>query len=250
MKIIIAPAKQMKNDEAFLRPLHQPIFLKKTQQLLNVLRNKTPAQLQVLLKCNPTIARQTYMLYQTMDLQLRGSPALLSYRGIQYTYMAPHIFLDELTEYVEKHVRILSGFYGLLRPLDSVLPHRLEMDNPFQTDFCNSLYDFWGDQLYRQLVQEDSIILDLASAQHARSVKAYVQEPIRYIKCYFMEQENGQLREKGVYVKMARGEMVRFLAEQNAQEPEVSKSFHRLGYQFQEELSSSTCYVFTRPKRL
>lgn len=153
--------------------------------------------------------------------------------------MAPDIFSDEQFAYVQKHLRILSGFYGVLKPLDGVVPYRLEINSLLRTDtFCN-LYAFWQDKLYRELIQESSVIVDLASAQYSRCITRYKSDAIRYVKCRFMEETKDTLKEKGVYVKMARGEMVRYMAEHQITDIEDIKQFQGLGYHFQETLSSS-----------
>ena len=117
-----------------------------------------------------------------------------------------------------------------------------------KTPFCSSLYEFWSDAVYQELTREDHTILNLTSAEYRRAVEPYLTAQDRFITCQFLEVEPGRRLEKGVYVKMARGEMVRFLAEQSAQEPETAKQFCRLGFSYQEELSDEGLYVFTRPR--
>lgn len=246
MKLIIAPAKRIKDDEVFLQPRRFPFFLEDSRKLLSIMKTLSAKQLEKLLKCSSKIAEEAAKQYQRMDLDQEGTPALLSYDGIQYWTMAPHVFTDDQLTYMEEHVRILSGFYGLLRPLDSIHPHRLEMDSPLKTSDFHSLYEFWGDRLYRHLTQTDSVIIDLASAQHARSVSRYAVSPVRVIKCWFYEETAQGLREKGVYVKMARGEMVRYLAEIQAEDPDLIKTFSRRNYHFCPDLSNDQNFVFTR----
>ena len=168
MLCIIAPAKRIKTDEVFISPRHQPFFLEDSRKLLPTLKALNQEQLRRLLKCSPQIAEEARKQYQILDLNKEGTPAILSYDGIQYQTMAPHVFTDEQLDYVERHVRILSGFYGLLRPLDGIHPHRLEMDSPLRTPAFRSLYEFWGDRLYQHLAQSDSVLIDLASAQQDR----------------------------------------------------------------------------------
>lgn len=246
MKIIIAPAKRMKVDEYEPETWQKPCFLESSRQLLDHLKKLDAPQLMRLLHCSADIAAQAFSDYQRLDLNQSGTPALFSYDGIQYWTMAPQVMTDECLAYVNRNVRILSGFYGLLRPDDGVHPHRLEMDSPLKTTFCGSLFEFWGDRLYRELIRDDDVILDLASAQHARSVRKYVQPPVRCIKCLFYEREGQRLKEKGVYVKIARGEMVRYLAEIQADRPEAAKTFTRRHYRYHEELSDSSHYIFIR----
>ena len=152
-----------------------------------------------------------------MDFGRANTPALLAYDGIQYQYMAPQLFTAEQFAYVEAHLRILSGLYGVLRPFDGVTPYRLEMGARLKTSFCKSLYDFWGDGLYRALTADGTdTLVNLASEEYAKAVRPWVSPPVRWIHVVFGELNGEKLVEKGGYVKMARGEMVRFLAERGA----------------------------------
>lgn len=246
MKIIISPAKRMHQDIAYLSAKRLPVFIKEASILVTYIQTLSVEDMKDMLACNDSIAQEAYQAYQHMDLREQVVPALLSYDGIQYTYMAPSVFIDEYFTYVDEHVRILSGLYGILRPLDGVVPYRLELNNSFHTPFCTNLYEYWKDRLYLDIVKEDTVILDLASTQYSRIIKKYADENVRIVKCYFMEEEEGTLREKGVYVKMARGEMVRFLAEQGAEDVEVAKQFRRLRYHFAASLSDENKFVFVR----
>ena len=151
MKLLISPAKKMREDGDFLAPRQAPALLERAAVLAEWLRGLDYTALKKLLACNDGIAELNFRRFQEMDLRRPGTPALLSYDGIQYQYMAPHLFTRPQFEYAETHLRILSGFYGVLRPFDGVLPYRLEMGARCSTPFCKSLYDFWGDSLYRTL---------------------------------------------------------------------------------------------------
>ena len=250
MQIIISPAKKMKEDIDSFACRDLPALLPRTRVLLRHLRGLDVPSLRKLLSCNDQIAELNYARFQTMDLERDLTPALLAYEGIQYRYMAPAVFTSDELEYVQEHLRILSGFYGVLRPFDGVLPYRLEMGARCSTPFCKSLYDFWGDSLYRTLTAggEDTL-LNLASAEYAKAVRPWVTPPVRWIDVTFGETDGDKVVEKGVYVKMARGEMVRFLAERNAETPEAAQGFDRLGYRFSPAHSTAASYVFLREGR-
>ena len=145
---------------------------------------------------------------------------------------------------MKEHLRILSGFYGLLRPLDPVTPYRLEMQAKLAIDGCKNLYQFWGDALARALEEETDLVVNLASQEYARAVRPHLRPGTRFLTCVFAQKTGDRLVEKGVYVKMARGEMVRFLAERQAQSPEAMQAFDRLGYRFSPEGSDEDTYVF------
>ena len=184
-----------------------------------------------------------------MDLRQDLTPAILSYDGIQYTYMAPVVFEDSQFDYVQDNLRILSGFYGVLRPMDGVTPYRMEMQAKAAVDGQKDLYDYWGDRLYQEIMDESRTIINLASKEYSKCVEKYLREEDLYITCVFGEFENGKVIQKGVYAKMARGEMVRFMAEHKIRDPEEMKYFNWSGYRFREDLSTDENYIFIREKR-
>ena len=181
-----------------------------------------------------------------MDLQKNLTPALLAYDGIQYTYMAPAVFEDGQYDYVQEHLRILSGFYGVVKPMDGVTPYRLEMQAKAAVDGCRDLYEYWGGRLYREVMDESRVVINLASKEYSRCVEAHLQPGDRFVTCVFGELENGKPVQKGVYAKMARGEMVRFMAERHVEDPEELKAFAVDHYRYSEELSEKDMFVFVR----
>ena len=190
MRIIISPAKQMRTDTDTFACTETPVFLEKTAILKDWISSLSFDEQKKLWACNDKIAKQNAARFADMDLKNSLTPALLAYDGIQYTYMAPAVFEDGQITYVQEHLRILSGFYGVLKPMDD-----------------------------------------------------------RCITCVFGELVNGKVVQKGVYAKMARGEMVRFMAGIRAEKPEQIKNFDWSGYQFDEGRSSLMEYVFVRAER-
>lgn len=247
MKIIVSPAKKMRSEVDGVDARSIPVFLEQSRQLAAHLKTLSLEELRRLLGCNDALARLNYERYQRMDLDQKGEPALLSYEGIQYQYMAPSVFEDAQFAYAQEHLRILSGLYGVLKPLDGIVPYRLEMQARLRTDFCTSLYDFWGPLLYEELTKDENVILNLASAEYSRCISRYVEVPIRMVDVIFAEQQpDGALREKGVYVKMARGEMVRYLCENQVSDVEEIRQFDRMRYHFDPSRSDAHRYVFVR----
>lgn len=127
MRIIISPAKQMKVDTDAFSCTKRPVFADRAEILKDWIRSLSYEEKKKLWACNDKIARQNEERFAKMDLSKNLTPALLAYDGIQYTYMAPAVFEDGQFEYVEEHLRILSGFYGVVKPMDGVVPYRLEM---------------------------------------------------------------------------------------------------------------------------
>lgn len=247
MRIIISPAKQMLEDTDTIEYRDLPIFLNKTEIIKDSIRNMTYEQQKKIWACNDKIASQNRERFSSMDLHKHLSPALLSYDGIQYTYMAPSVFEKSYFDYVQKHLRILSGFYGILKPLDGIVPYRLEMQAKIQISGTKNLYDFWGDDLYKETVPEDKTIINLASKEYSKCIEKHLKPEDRFITVIFGTIVNGKIVQKGVYAKMARGEMVRFAAEKNIEDPEDLKNFSG-GYVFDETRSSNNKYVFISTK--
>ncbi len=248
MLIFISPAKKMREDADFILPRTMPVFLDQAEILREYCRALSFAELKKLLCCNEKLAAENYARYQRMELTRNLSPAIFAYDGIQYQYMAPQVFETAHFSYIQRHLRILSGFYGVLKPFDGVVSYRLEMQARLNAPFAKNLYAFWGDRIYRELVKEDSVLVNLASEEYAKCVTRFSDGKIRLVDCVFAEREDGRLIEKGVYVKIARGEMVRYLAEIDAQQADQLTGFDRMGYRFCEEASEKDRFVFVREK--
>lgn len=246
MRIIISPAKQMQMDTDTFTCTEVPVFIEKTGILKDWISGLSYEEQKTLWACNDKIAKQNAERFADMDLHRNLTPALLAYDGIQYTYMAPAVFEDGQFDYVQEHLRILSGFYGVVKPMDGVVPYRLEMQAKAAVAEYRNLYDFWGDDLYREVMDDSRILINLASKEYSKCIEKYLQPEDRYITCVFGELEGGKVVQKGVYAKMARGEMVRFMAGIHVDEPEQIKTFNWSGYHFDESRSSDTEYVFIR----
>lgn len=248
MRIIISPAKKMNMDRDLLAVKTMPCFLDDTKVLMEEIKKLSYAEAKALWKCNDKLAELNFRRFAEMDVEKCLTPALVSYEGLQYQYMAPGVFTESALSYVEKHLRILSGFYGVLKPFDGVVPYRLEMQAGLQVNGKKDLYAFWGDRLYRNLMEgnEDGVILNLASKEYSCAVEPYAAPFCLFITVVFAEEADGKLKQKGTLAKMARGEMVRFLAENGVQDPGEIREFDAMGYRFREELSDERKFVFVR----
>jgi len=248
MRIILSPAKKMKVNTDDLDCLTLPAFLNKTGLLLEWLKGKSYDDLKELWNCNDNIVEQNIERLANMYLDHKETltPAILSYEGLAFQYMAPTVFEEKQLLYVQEHLRILSGFYGVLRPMDGVTPYRLEMGAKCNVDGFENLYAFWGDSLYQEVKDESGIIVNLASKEYSKCIEKYIGKEERFITISFVEESNGKLVTKGTYAKMARGEMVRYMAERSICEIEEIKSFDRLGYMYREDISSEREFVFER----
>lgn len=246
MKIILSPAKKMNVVTDILPPSCLPELIGRTEVILSWLKSRTYGELKALWGCSDRIAEQNCERLEHMDLKKRLTPAVLAYEGIAYQYMAPAVFENGHFDYVQEHLRILSGFYGALRAMDGVTPYRLEMQAKAAIDGNRDLYEFWGSSLYEAVRDESGVIVNLASKEYSKCIEKYLTPDDRYITVTFCEKSGAKLVTKGTYAKMARGEMVRFMAEHRIGVPEEIRGFDRLGYVFRGELSSDAEYVFER----
>lgn len=246
MRIIISPAKKMKVDTDSLNYYQLPEFIKKTEFLLSYLKELSYDSLKSLWDCSDKIAALNYERIHKINLYKNLTPAILSFEGIQYQYMAPGVFEIKELQYLETHLRIISGFYGILRPFDGVVPYRLEMKAKLEGSGFKSLYEFWDSSIADTLFSESDCIINLASKEYSKCISKYLNNNIRFITCVFGEISGEKIVEKGTLVKMARGEMVRFMTEKQIKNVEDIKNFNRLNYSFSKQLSDENTYVFIK----
>ena len=176
MKIILSPAKKMNVDVETLLPLDFPVFLENTKQILSWLKEKSYQELKKLWACNDKIVEQNVQRLESMDLEKHLTPAVLSYEGIAYQYMAPAVFEETHLDYVQKHLRILSAFYGVLKPMDGVTPYRLEMQAKLKIGDKKNLYDYWGRDLYDFVTKDTNTIINLASEEYSKTISKYLKD--------------------------------------------------------------------------
>ena len=246
MKIILSPAKKMNMVPDRLAPSGLPDFLDQTEEILAWLRDRSYEELKTLWKCNDKIVQQNIARLEQMELRDQLTPAVLAYEGIAYQYMAPSVFEDGHYDYVQEHLRILSAFYGVLRAMDGVTPYRLEMQAKASIGGKKDLYELWGNRLYEAVRDESRVIVNLASKEYSKCIEKYLVPEDRYLTITFCEKSGDKLVTKGTYAKMARGEMVRYMAEHQIEDPIEIRNFDRLGYVFRDDLSSDKEYIFER----
>ena len=244
MKIIISPAKKMKTDRDSLPWNSLPVFVMKAEEISGEMRKHTVGELKVLWKCNDAIVQQNVERLQNMDLRCGLTPAILAYEGIQYRYMSPGVFTEREYEYIQEKLRIISGFYGILKPFDGVTSYRLEMQTKLRIGDKKDLYSYWDGKIAEELLSETNCVINLASREYSVCVSRYLRPEDTFITCVFGELKKGKVIEKGTLCKMARGEMVRYMAEHQIENVTQIKAFDRLNYRFSEEYSDDNTYVF------
>lgn len=218
--------------------MSQPVFQAEHDTLQSALTALDRKTLEKRFACS---SRLFASAWKELHLQCEGlgtppSPAVLSYCGIAYASMAPSVFTQDEWTYVNTHLYILSAAYGLLRPLDALRPYRMEMAWKTPID----LTAFWKKKLAGFF--DDEPVVNLASREYARALP----DGIRRIDVRFFEEQQGRRKEKGVYVKIARGTMVRWMAENRVEFPEKLAAFDGLGYRFDPGASCETEYIFVR----
>ena len=246
MKIIISPAKKMRVDNDTFVPLSKPAFLDKTEKIKEALTKMELPALQKLWECNDEIAELNFNRLRNMNLERNLTPAVFAYDGLQYQHIAPNVLDEAALDYLQKNLRILSGFYGMLRAFDGVVPYRLEMQARLACDGYKNLYAFWNSLLYGELTKDDGEVLNLASKEYSKAVEPFVKNRVRFVICVFGTYVNGKIKVKATEAKMARGEMVRLCAENNVQSVDEVKVYNVRGYVFNEELSSENEFVFVK----
>ena len=235
----------MKREE-YVAPLHRPMFLKEAGELLSFLRSLSDSEMAKVWKVKGALLSSSLSSLSMLSLEDSGSPAIFSYDGIQYTYMSPSSFTDSMLEYAEKNLRIISGLYGLLKPLDGVGTYRLEMESPISIPGYGDLYSYWGGKIASSLMEDDRLLVNLASAEYSKAVLPFLPSSVTVVTPVFLDWEKGRYVSKGVYAKMERGEMVRFLSETGAETVEDIKKFSSRGYEFSHSLSSPNTLCFVR----
>ena len=245
MQIILSPTKTMRQDTA-AAPRTVPVYLEDTRRLLARLQTMPYADLQAMWGCNESLGLQNQQRLAEMDLSAGLTPALFTYEGISFQYLDADTLTEPQLDWMQEHLHILSGFYGALRPMDGIRPYRLEMQSRLRVDDKKDLYAFWGGRLYQAVRDDSGVIVNLASKEYAKCIEKYLTPADRCITCIFGEMVKGRLVQKGTFAKMARGLMVRYLAETAAQTPEAMQGFSQLGFAFRPDLSSDTTYVFER----
>lgn len=249
MRIIIAPAKKMKEEGDLMEAKEFPVFLDQAESLRQWICSLSYEQAKKLWNCSDKIAAEAYERFCTMDLKCAVTPAVLAYDGIQYRYLAAHVMEEQSLCYLQKHLRILSGFYGILRPMDGIVPYRLEMQAKTQNFGHVSLYAYWGEKLYRNIAEETDCILNLASKEYAACIEPYLDKKMEFLTCIFGELKGSKVVQKATEAKMARGEMVRYLAENKIEDLKQIKMFEQLGYQYDKKRSSENIYIFLKNKK-
>lgn len=257
MLITISPAKTLDYESPLAtQQFTQPELLSESQKLINVCRKLTPADIASLMKISDKLAglnAARFAEWHTDFTPENARQAILAFKGDVYTGMQAETFSQNDFEFAQSHLRILSGLYGVLRPLDLMQPYRLEMGISLKNTRGKNLYEFWGDIITKQLnqalaQQKDQILVNLASDEYFKSVNTKKLDG-QIIKPIFLDDKNGKYKVISFYAKKARGLMSRFIIQNRLTKTDQLTDFNLEGYQFDESQSKGNELIFTRPEQ-
>ena len=254
MLALVSPAKKLDFEsewDAFT--LTQPAFLDDTQELVDAAKKLSKSKLQSLMKLSDKLAElnyQRFQSYKTPFVPDNAKPALYTFRGDTYVGLDADTLSESDVIYAQDHLRMLSGLYGMLRPLDLMQPYRLEMGTKMKNPRGEDLYDFWGDILSDACNEatnghKNRSVICLASNEYIKAIKANKLKG-GMITCHFKDVKNGQAKVVGLFAKRARGAMARYMVQNRIETPEGLKGFDTDGYAYQDDLSDHRNYVFIR----
>ncbi len=254
MLILISPAKTLDYQSPLAtKNFTQPELLDHSQQLIEAARKLTAAQIASLMSISDKLADLNATRFHDWqpDFTLENArQAILAFKGDVYTGLQAHTFSETDFDFAQQHLRMLSGLYGVLRPLDLMQPYRLEMGIRFATLRGKDLYQFWGDIITDKLsdaldARHDRVIVNLASEEYFKAVKPKKLNAVM-IKPVFLDEKNGKFKVISFYAKKARGLMSRFIIKNRLTTPEQLREFNEEGYVFDEEASVNGELVFKR----
>lgn len=254
MIIILSPAKTLNfKGESPTQKYSNPIFIEKAEKLVGILQNFSPANLKELMNISNGLSELNYLRYQkwTIEHTLENSrQSIFAFNGEVFNGMNASTLKTDQLLFAQKHVRILSGLYGILMPLDLIQPYRLEMGAKLQFENFKNLYNFWNSELTNQLNQHlnntaSKALINLASNEYSKAVQLHkIKHPV--ITPVFKELKGNDYKVITVYAKKARGLMTRFIIEHKITDPEDVKHFDLAGYAYSENLSSDSEWIFIR----
>ncbi len=256
MIAIVSPAKNLDFKTPYTTSVTQPRLMGCTNELISILRKKSVDEVKDLMSLSKQLAGLNVHRYKEFDAEHteeNSKPSVLAFNGDVYQGLGAETFDAKKLAFAQKHLRILSGLYGLLRPLDLIQPYRLEMGTKLAFDDYNTLYEYWGDKILNLLVddlknQGDDILINLASIEYFTSVKRK-EMPMTVIDVEFKDFKNDKYKIISFYAKKARGLMSRFIIENEIRNVEDLKAFDYKGYYFDEKESTETKLAFKRDKK-
>jgi cytoplasmic iron level regulating protein YaaA (DUF328/UPF0246 family) len=257
MLMVISPAKTLDYESPLATTKNsQPRFLDQSQQLINQLQKLAPHDISNLMSVSDKIGTLNYDRFQTFQQPFDSSnarAAVLAFKGDVYTGMQAETFSAAEFTFAQKHLRILSGLYGLLRPLDLMQAYRLEMGTKFANQGGKDLYQFWDNKITDLLNQDikdsgNKVLVNLASNEYFKSVQLK-QLDADMVTPVFKDYKNGKYKIISFYAKKARGMMAAYIINNKINKAEDIKGFNNEGYRFNSDMTAGSDWVFTRPEQ-
>jgi hypothetical protein len=252
MKIIISPAKSLDYKSEFVNPTFtQPIFLKQSEKLAKVLKSKSARQLSKLMGISKNLSLLNYERNQSWNLPFslaNSRQAIYAFKGDVYRALDAQTLSEGKIKELQEKLRIISGQYGLLKPLDLIQPYRLEMGTRLKIGRKDNLYQYWDTSITNALNDElgvDELFINLASAEYFKVIKPKLLK-VRVVTPIFKEHKNGEYKTIMTFAKLARGLMVRYIIDKDIETIDGIKMFNLQGYHYNSNLSTETNLVFTR----
>ncbi|OUR90463.1 peroxide stress protein YaaA [Gammaproteobacteria bacterium 42_54_T18] len=259
MLIVVSPAKKLDYDSALpIEDYSMPEMLDQAQELIDILKNYSPQQVASLMGLSDKLAGLNVARYGEWLLPFtedNARQAILAFKGDVYAGMDAYGYKKTDFNFAQKHLKILSGLYGLLNPLDLIQPYRLEMGTKLANDAGKNLYEFWGSRItdalneaFSQQKNEQAILLNLASTEYFKSVKKK-QLAATVITPVFKDEKAGTYKVVGIYAKRARGLMVKYIVKNRIKDVEGIKVFDVEGYRYNSAMSDGNEWVFSRTEK-
>ncbi|OXR50477.1 peroxide stress protein YaaA [Pusillimonas sp. T2] len=257
MLVLLSPAKKLDYDSPVRTTKHtQPLFVEQAQGLIDVLKQKSASEIAGLMSLSDNLASlnvERYAAWTPKFTQTNSRQAVLAFNGDVYEGLEAPTLNEGQLDWAQQHVAILSGLYGVLRPLDLMQPYRLEMGTRLATEKGRNLYDYWGSEIAKYLnarlaEQGADTIVNLASEEYFKSVDQKTLKA-RIVQCVFQDEKNGSWKVISFHAKRARGLMARYIIENQITDSAKLKGFDAEGYAFHADSSSDLKLVFRRPER-
>jgi cytoplasmic iron level regulating protein YaaA (DUF328/UPF0246 family) len=252
MKLVLSPAKSLNfESELPTKKNTEACFLKQSERLNKLIKKKSARSLSKLMSISPALGALNYERNQNWELPFTSDnarQAIFAFSGDVYRGLDAYTIPKDKLEDVQNTVRIISGLYGILKPLDLMQPYRLEMGTKFPVGKNKNLYEFWRKTLTQMLndeLEEDELFLNLASNEYFKAIDAKVLK-VPIVTAVFKDFKNGEYKTIMTFVKLARGYMARYIIDTNAKTIEDVKGFNYEGYGYSEAMSSAKELVFIR----
>ena len=253
MIVIISPAKKLDFETAAPTKKYTSIKnLSMSKELIKELRKCNAEKISKMMKLSDDLTKlniERYKNFKTPFSLNNAKQALFAFKGDTYVGLDAQTLSKKEIDYAQKHLRILSGLYGLVSPLDLIQPYRLEMGTKFPCGESKNLYDFWSDEITQQLIQslkKEKALINCASNEYFKSVDTKLLKDVKIITPAFKEKKNGEFKMIGLFAKKARGMMSRFIIKNEIKNPKDLMGFDLGGYKFNKKLSTESTPVFTR----